>query len=466
MEHDRDVTWKQFRRHRNPLRAVKPRGALILVALWAIVLVSFTTPGGAQSANGGRDQFLDPVPADELPAADDPHPVDDAKVLSGDEAYREDAEEISSSTGRSPEEVVGLLRFQEAVQSFIGSLSPQVLSTTYAGAAFSFPDERATLYFKGDVPDEIRERRDNAGLTSLDLVGGMESSLEELIALQNAVHDIFVGLGFTEVVSVFDVRSQVIGVDVAIQSARPALQGQALRDEVLRAARSQGLALRAEKLEIVEYPAGQPLTDLDHSWGGAGLRAGGRFNCTSGFTVRRASDGREGTLTAGHCEGLNEMEENTSGGGVELVFSAPWAGEHIGTYGDVEWHTTSHDDFPEFWSTYTERRPVQGRIANSQISQDAYVCHFGRSSGYSCGNVSDVNSSGTFYWAGCGCNVTAYNMVDVAGTASIGGDSGGPWFFAYTAWGIHHGTRNSNGHSVFSKIQNAESAFGVSVEQT
>lgn len=432
------------------------------VAVVVLGLVPNVAPGGAQSGPVGKDR-PPATPVEEIAPADDPDPVDGTQVLAGAEAQSQDADAIASASGEPVGKTAAQLAFQERVLAFIGSLPPAVLSKSYAGAAFMFPEPRAALYFKGSVPQEAQERRDGAGIANLDLVGGQKYSLDELSKRQNVVHDAFVELGFTQIVSSFDVVSQIITVDVALIPSSE-LRGQALRDAVLASAREKGVEIEPELLRINERPSEEPLTILEHSWGGAGLRDDGVFNCTSAFTVRRASDGTEGTLTASHCEGLNQMDENDGSGGVTLTFSAPFASEHIGVYGDVEWHTTSHDDFPEFWSTATSRRPVQGRIANSQISQNAFVCHYGRSSGYSCGNVSSVSTNSTFAWAGCGgCTVTARDLVAVVNANSAGGDSGGPWFNSYTAWGIHHG-RRSNGERLFSKIQNAESAFGVFVE--
>ncbi len=441
------------------------RQVLLFAVVVALVLVPNMAPSGAQSGPAGKDQPPS-APVEEIAPADDPAPADNVKVLSGSEAQSQDAEAISTASGEPVAETAEKLAFQQRVLDIIGSLPPEILSESYAGAVFMFPESRATLYFKGAVPEEAQARRDAANIANLDLVGGQKYSLDELSRRQNVVHDAFVELGFTQLVSQFDVVSQVITTEVALHPGRPDLRGQALRDAVRASAREKGIEIEPDLLRIIERPAPEPLTILEHSWGGAGLRVNGVFNCTSAFTVKRASDGVEGTLTASHCEGLNQMDENDGSGGVTLTFSAPFASEHIGTFGDIEWHTTSHVDYPEFWSTATSRRPVQGRIANSQISQNAFVCHFGRSSGYSCGNVSSVSTNSTFEWAGCGgCTVTARDMVAVVNANSAGGDSGGPWFNSYTAWGIHHG-RRSNGERLFSKIQNAESAFGVAVELT
>ena len=96
------------------------------------------------------------------------------------------------------------------------------------------------------------------------------------------------------------------------------------------------------------------------------------------------------------------------------------------------------------------------------------VCLYGRSGGRDCGQVDHINTVATFDWNGG--QVTARHMVDLRNADPIPGDSGGPVYAGATAWGIIHGFRLDAagnpvpGAGVFSKIQNAEVAFGVRVQ--
>ncbi|MGI9610126.1 MAG: hypothetical protein ACR2NL_07505, partial [Acidimicrobiia bacterium] len=263
------------------------------------------------------------------------------------------------------------------------------------------------------------------------------------------------------------VRTQAVTVEVARLPEKPDLRAAGLRDAILaeleKAPLSEKVRFDADELHIVEHQAGTVFTNLEHGYGGAMMRlSNDDFECTSGFVVRRSSDWLEGVLTASHCEGLTQMDENNTEGGTNLTFSAPWKGEHIGAYGDVEWHSTTHDDFPQFWATDYVRHTQRGRVYNFQIGLNDDVCRYGRSTGLDCGVVDNVNVSHTFTWLGQ--TVTAQNLARTANMTSTGGDSGGPYFVGGTAWGIHHGSFPITGSRYFSKIQNAELAFGVFVQ--
>jgi hypothetical protein len=276
-----------------------------------------------------------------------------------------------------------------------------------------------------------------------------------------------VALGFTEVSSSADDASQRVTIDVAQQAKRPDLRGSALRSAALAtlADRTRVAPVRfaAGEFTIEEHPASVRLSTPEHGYGGAGVRDDGTRECTAGYVVRRNSDGVEGFITDSHCEGINQIEENNTSGGTNLTFDAPFVAEHIGVNGDIEFHTTTHDDFPQFWSDHTGRRTVTARIGNNGYTVGGVACHYGRFGGYSCGEVSTLTRSVTFTWAGCGCSRTAQNLVGTTGATSTGGDSGGPWFFGNEAYGMHWGV--SNGERLFSRAQRAESQFGVTIQR-
>ena len=441
------------------------RMVLLLVGALLLALV-FSTPPQASAGNELENTSSE---ADVF----DPDLPDDAKlVTTEEEAIEQDALRISASTGTPVEAVLDQLAFQGKVIAMIETLPAKVLESIYASAKFDFSGSpKVTLYFKGDIPDNVRSHVDAARLSGVELRGGMEFSLNELKARNDTIHAAVLGLGFTEIVSAIDVESQRITVDIVLSDDLPNLRGGVLRGAIhsqliapLRASFEQA----GNELNIRTHPIGSKLTTLIHGYGGSGFRDDSKRECTSGFVVRRTSDWKEGVLTASHCEGLNRLEQNNSNGGVTLTFSAPWKGETLpsGNYGDLEWHTTTHDDFPQFWFRESARRTVSGRITNAAISLGALVCHYGRASGYSCGDVTVVSSTASFIWEGNGQIVTVQDVTDVGGNIVCDfGDSGGPFFAALTAWGITHGLRGGPaGDCIFSKIQNAEIAFGVFVQ--
>jgi len=74
-----------------------------------------------------------------------------------------------------------------------------------------------------------------------------------------------------------------------------------------------------------------------------------------------------------------------------------------------------------------------------------YVCHFGTSSGYSCGTVVSTNHDPYYsvcgWWLGCD---NRWVKVESSTLESCGGDSGGPWFNNRTAYGVHSGSDNGS----------------------
>lgn len=62
-----------------------------------------------------------------------------------------------------------------------------------------------------------------------------------------------------------------------------------------------------------------------------------------------------------------------------------------------------------------------------------------------------------------GNTLTVYHLVAMENGGTQGGDSGGPWFRAGTAAGIHLGVASVDGQtrSIFSKFDELGNAFGL-----
>jgi len=400
--------------------------------------------------------------------------LDDVIVETGTQALVHTAKMLAEETGTSRWDAMKRLRFQQSLGDFLSSTE---LPDNYAGLVLGDdPQGSAILYFKGDVKDafvqDLQRQRSLRGKT--ETIGGQAFSLDELIAMQEQAHAAALDSTSdgTSVVSNIDLRSQSIEIEVA----RPAsLSRQAVDDSAanrfsdeieaqaiggvrrwqIDEAGTEGSVLPEIVVKVV--PTDGNLIELDHGYGGSEFRIGNNVTCTSAFVVRGTTTGREYVLTASHCEGLNTLAH-----GDGHSFSAPFFSEHIGNWGDIEIHTTTDDDFPEFYRSNNVRRTVTGRIANNAMGEDTFICRYGRRTGEDCGFVDAINTQATFVYLGR--EVTASNMVDIRNCTGDGGDSGGPVYDLNTAWGIHTGSRISNGSCVFSKIQNAEIFFGVRIE--
>jgi hypothetical protein len=161
-----------------------------------------------------------------------------------------------------------------------------------------------------------------------------------------------------------------------------------------------------------------------------------------------------GFVTAGHCDNARDYLEPEVGG---VQYDAPWQATHRGQWGDFQWHTTSHAEYAEFYSSSTGIRPVQGY--DGVISVGEYVCKHGRTSGYGCSYIYRVDISAT---------VSGYNydrLVAVEDYITDSGDSGGPWFLVYNAVGVHKGytTIWFQKRSYFSPIFYIDDALGLAL---
>jgi hypothetical protein len=367
------------------------------------------------------------------------------------------------------------LRFQREAGELAGSLPPAVLATSYAGGVLThFPEPRVDLYFVGDVPAPVADQVAESGLDDVQLHGGMKYNLAQMAERTSVVREAASRLGFQELTAGYRVANQQITVDLVQPDASPTIEGVALAEAISADVTAHGVEIDADDLQVVEHSAGTVLVESMHGYGGAGLRDDGVRECTSAFVVRRTSDGAEGPLVAAHCEGINRMEENNSSGGVNLTFTAPFVSEHIGTWGDVEWHTSGHDDFPQFWSSSSELRRVGWRATPFEYMENAYLCKYGRSGGTACGYITRPYTEIPVTWGECGCDIIARNMVEVRMERCCipwvqGGDSGGPWFYATGAFGITSGGSGvdpRDGYQIawFSRTEHAENAFGVRIQ--
>lgn len=201
---------------------------------------------------------------------------------------------------------------------------------------------------------------------------------------------------------------------------------------------------------------------------------GGRSTstCTSGFAARHSTTRTYGIVTAGHCRDIQRMH------GVNL----PWVTGYAGTTADAQFHKipkgAGHELKSQF--AYTEHSPprvrvVQGTETRINMRGD-FICHTGKRSGVSCGEVTHIyyqpQNSGACKASELGGSATcgAY-FVRVHGTAlqSCSGDSGGPWYRSTTAYGIHKSSNSENDCTrlgvvaVFSSIDEVESFLGVDV---
>ncbi len=220
--------------------------------------------------------------------------------------------------------------------------------------------------------------------------------------------------------------------------------------------------------------------------------------CTAGFTARQVTVGSYGqimigdygVITAGHCgDELPTDTKPVTMRGVSLPFVYGW----LSPTADAQFHkipvpsSGTHHVSDDYYcgQTYSRFNPycdVFRTEARANMQGD-YVCHTGKNSGISCGQVASIDfqlNFGAIYPCRDARGVRApcgHVFVTVHGRnlRSCGGDSGGPVYRSGIAYGIHAGHFPTSDNvtdddcditgrtTVFSAIREVEAFLGVQV---
>ena len=294
----------------------------------------------------------------------------------------------------------------------------------------------------------------NAAEFRIEVIEGQPFSWQELEERSIRLNRLLAALGFRDIVTSFDESTATVEAVVTRVPALPASAEQVLA--LLPAEFRSGVRLDVTDADVAID---------EHAYGGMWVRDFGVNECTSGWSV---TDGvTTGVTTAGHCDGINEIVE--PGVGVhDLIHRA----EHRGQWGDVEWKTSLHMEPPAahvehpaaFYASETEVRAVAAVEPQANITVREAICVYGRSS-----NAQDC--SHTVYRTSISCTSNGvFNDRLVAMNAkntTIPGDSGGPWYFNFTAYGSHKGGCTIDGamRNVFSVADLYDEALGVTVRR-
>jgi len=176
---------------------------------------------------------------------------------------------VQDGEGLTDGVVLDRLTLQTAVDDLIAALPEEVIASSFASHMMNHTETSsgAIIFFKGEVPSEAQDLLDAAGLVGVELRGGLEYTLDELISRQNQIHTAVVALGFTQVISGIDVETQQITLEVSQRADLAALRGPALvaaiAIQLADAPPSLRIQLGPDELRVVEYPPGTTLVTLD-----------------------------------------------------------------------------------------------------------------------------------------------------------------------------------------------------------
>ena len=201
-----------------------------------------------------------------------------------------------------------------------------------------------------------------------------------------------------------------------------------------------------------DFKGGEPISSVE-------------AGCTSGFAAQERDTGVYGIITAAHC-----TRNDTQSMIMHSVLLSPVERVH-GPDVDAQFQSIptggSHRLFDDHLCEERDPCDVVDDVPRSKM-KDAYVCHYGRKTRETCGIVESI-----FYApSGDSCETTCNNSFIRAygdGLKGCSGDSGGPWYYEGTAYGILSGGNgpddcNSGGkHLYFSPIQAVERFLNVDI---
>jgi streptogrisin C len=356
---------------------------------------------------------------------------------SPDDASNPDAEAIRDAQGWTRAQMAAYERSEVALDVVTERLSTDYPEAFVGSALADDPAGASTVYIKGPAPSDIRALADELGVTVVD---HQPRSRDELDAELGAVQEALMSAGFEQFVVSADIEHQA---EITVVVTRPS-------GASLDTARKRIGSEIAPSFAVVDDPVVEP----QGAFGGMRLQDDGAFLCTSGWTVRRIADGVRGVTGAGHCNpGLNQI--NHPGHGVHPTF---FRQEHIGQWGDVEWYTTNEVEGDDFYSDeFGNIRDVSGIEPRANIAVNEIVCFYGRASNRRDCSLRVANPD-VF------CGWPQQKLVQMNGSVTLGGDSGGGWSVNFTAYGGHYGICFFN--SSFSVADLFDEALGVTVAVT
>ncbi len=142
-----------------------------------------------------------------------------------------------------------------------------------------------------------------------------------------------------------------------------------------------------------------------------------------------------GVLTAAHCDDAQTYYQT-----LDLTYPVTFIAARHGDRRDVQWHTTSHYEYPQFYDG-DSYRTVSFGISRASQSVGDFVCHRGKATNYSCGELVSKTYVPSYEGACPGVDECYPVWMKVSGPnlKCFPGDSGGPWFFGTHALGIYKG---------------------------
>ncbi|MFI6712428.1 S1 family peptidase [Nonomuraea sp. NPDC050478] len=391
----------------------------------ALVVAALLLSAGTPASAAARTGLPDPPP-----------------VQSPAEALRQDLKLVAEGKGWTLAQAAADRKAAEAVGDVAAKVARERPEIFVGSAVNPLPGGAPTLYVKGPA-DAFVDRLVAGADVDIDVVDGQPYSFGELEERQLTVHKALVAYGFTSVATSVD----IVGAG-RIPAQVTETPGVDSRPEAVLSAMPQGLRPHID-LAVRD----EPVTSLEFGFGGERVRGGGS-QCTSGWPIL-ANGVLPGITTAGHCDGMNEIDWTDAG----LSFPITPQFQHRRAWGDVEYHFGVPVLAGIFYASSADVREARSVEPVAAISLGESVCQYGRSSNvrHCTPDVDSVSVTCTF----APFPFPTERLVGTDNDVGISGDSGGGWSFNDTAYGSHVG--NCDNGEVFSAADYYDEALGVQV---
>lgn len=349
------------------------------------------------------------------------------------QGVKEDAKTISERTGEDPDAAFSRLSEQYEMDA-LAHAAEVAAPESFAGAWVE-PSGSPVLHIRvvGEVRDSELEELAESAPVRVSLTYGASASL--MAKRRFADGDVFDKWAAENAA----LQGAIVGeVDdrIVLQTTKQI----ELPAHLVESARAAGIVLETSLID-------EPLSDTNR--GGRNMDT-----CTSGFVY---SDGGPNQLVlARHCLAQSYWFFNGDG-----PFGTTYTGQVYNANADLQWRRpTSHAARGTFYANDISGSG-RAQLGQSHGSVGDTVCRRGKMSGYDCGHLTSTAYKPTYSGA-CPtgpCNST-FALVGDLGT--IGGDSGGPWFFGNYAYGIQKGGNSSV--AIYSKLGYLPKGLDIVVE--
>lgn len=342
------------------------------------------------------------------------------------EAEAADLQAIAEAEGISSEEAIARYSWQLVFGEAVAALHA-AYPDRYVGSGMNEDGVvGGVVRFSGTVPEDVARYLTDVPVPVRMITEDTFTEDEVRVAV-SAAH--FASREFnpsnevsTEFNEANDKVSVVVYRDVQKSSAsRGVLIDNAATTAARRAIRDATGSSEAPEVEVTYAPESGQGTDTIR--GGAILTLPGSTGlvCTSGWSVRSTSGGRGGLVTADHCpSNMNYSNRNVLTDSRTLPNNG----------GDIKFLRSSETVGETYYYGVGKYRNVTGK---STPSDDQRLCKFGRKTGLTCDKVRDRFT----------CRNSYCNLVSMDNRKAGGGDSGGPWGYGGTAYGVHSGYHTS-----------------------